>query len=67
MFKLNAAKPTIDATFHFPGLTATLNQYQLYAVYWFHKRAKGDPKQNIDGTNGGILADAMGLGKVCYV
>lgn len=64
MFKLNAAKSTTDATFRFPGLTATLNQYQLYAVYWFHRRAKGDPEQNIDGTNGGILADAMGPGKV---
>ena len=61
MFKLDPQKPTCEANFRFPGLTVTLNRYQLFAVYWFHMSAKDTINGRLS-TNGGLWADAMGLG-----
>ena len=47
MFSLDPQQPINEALFRFPGLKATLNQYQLFAVYWFHIQAK----ENVDGTD----------------
>ena len=49
-----------NATVKVPGLARPLTPWQFYAVFvllnWF-----------VDGRNGGLLADVMGLGKVSSI
>ena len=56
-FKIDPLKVKNTDTLKFPGLKRALKPYQIFAIFWMSMKER-------DGSNGGFMADDMGLGKV---